>query len=175
MVYAITGGPGFGKTTVLNQLGKLHFPVCQENARQLLQSDVKPSDSGRTHHLPMDFEKMVAMHRLKFLQETALDTIAFSDRGLPDQIAYSCYKNMIPSAFIQELVRANRYAPFVFVTPPWEEIFLQDEIRKENFEDALEIHDQILNAYLKCNYKIINLPLANPEERVRFILNFLGI
>ena len=168
MVYVITGGPGFGKTTLLNLLAAYHFPVCHENARTLL--------SGEADLLfPTDFERTVAMHRANFLQNTDPGIISFSDRGLPDQIAYSAYKNKKPSSFLEEMVNANRYAPFVFLAPPWQEIYVTDQIRREKFEEALAIHDEIVKAYLKFQYKIINLPLVNPEERVQFVLNFLGI
>jgi predicted ATPase len=85
------------------------------------------------------------------------------------------FKNNIPSAFIRELVQNNKYAPYVFITPPWKEIYIQDQARKENFEEALEIHGQIVKAYVEYGYEIVNLPLVNPESRVKFILNFLGI
>jgi predicted ATPase len=74
-----------------------------------------------------------------------------------------------------DLVSENKYAPFVFITPPWDEIYIKDEIRREDFKEAVEIHEQIIKAYLKFDYKIISLPLLNPDERVKFILNFLGI
>jgi len=112
---------------------------------------------------------------MSFLQSVSQDIMAFSDRGIPDQIAYSWVKGKEPSPFIEEIACTNRYASFVFVTPPWKEIFIQDEIRKENFDEAVKIHWQIVKAYLKYNYKIIELPLVNPEMRVKFILNFLDI
>jgi len=175
MVYVITGGPGFGKTTIINLLAKRNFPVCEEGARGLLQKHSEANVQGGADHLPLDFEKRVAYERLRFLNEAGIYTIAFSDRGLPDQIAYSWYKKKQPSSFLEEVVLTNRYAPQVFVTPPWEEIFTQDGIRRENFEEALLIHEQIVKAYLKYRYKIVNLPKTNSEMRVEFILNFLGI
>lgn len=173
MVYVISGGPGFGKTTVINLLAGKGFSVCSETARELLLSD--KDQTSETIKLPLDFEKRVAIERMFFLQSVDQDITAFSDRGLPDQIAYSWVKGKEPSPFIEEIVCTNRYASFVFITPPWKEIFMQDEIRKENFEEAVEIHRQIVKAYLKYDYKIIELPLVNPEMRVKFILNFLDI
>jgi len=175
MVYVITGGPGFGKTTILNFLAEKGYPVCPENARSVMTQLNGKGESGKLGSLPSDFEKIIAEKRADFLSSINEDVIAFSDRGLPDQVAYSRYKNKMPSQFIMELATSNRYAPFVFVTPPWIEIYTKDEIRQEEFKDALEIHHQIVNAYLQYGYKIINLPLTIPEERVKFILNFLGI
>ena len=175
MVYVITGGPGFGKTTLINLLSTLNFPVGKEAVRELLYSDDNVHEPGNAYQFPMDFEKRIAMNRLNYLLTIEPETIAFADRGLPDQIAYSWFKNKIPSAFIVETAKANKYAPFVFITPPWKKIYIKDHVRKENYEEALEIHGQIVRAYLKFDYKIVNLPLVNPESRIRFIMNFLGI
>jgi predicted ATPase len=175
MVYIITGGPGFGKTTLVDKLGSLGFPVCPENARSFLSLNANDGKVDINVKPPSDFEKDVAYTRLNFLREMPENITAFSDRGLPDQIAYSWHKNKVPSSFIMELTTENRYAPFVFVTPPWKEIYIQDEIRREVFKEAVEIHEQIIKAYLKFEYKIINLPMLNTEARVKFILNFLGI
>jgi predicted ATPase len=175
MVYVITGGPGFGKTTLLHLLAEKGFPVCPETAREILSSNEGVTGWMETKKLPVDFERKVAENRMNFLSATQPNTIAFSDRGLPDQIAYSWYKQKVPSNYIEEVVKTCRYAPFVFVTPPWKEIFIQDEIRTENFVEASEIHICILKTYLKYGYKIIDLPFISPEERVNFILNFLGI
>jgi predicted ATPase len=173
MVYVITGGPGFGKTTVVNLLAEKGFTVCPETARDLLISN--KDSTNDILKFPVDFERKVAMERMNFLLSVDQNVVAFADRGLPDQIAYSYFKKKSPSAFIEEVVLNNRYAPYIFVAPPWKEIFIQDEIRKENFEEASEIHRQIINTYLKYNYKIIDLPFVNPDLRVKFILDFLDI
>ena len=175
MVFVITGGPGFGKTTVLNLLTEKGFPVGSETARELLDKNFTKVPTTERRKFPSDFERSVANERINFLQSIVQNTIAFADRGLPDQIAYSWYKRKEPSAFIEQAASTHKYAPFVFVTPPWQEIFVRDEIRKETFVEATEIHGLILKSYLKFGYKIIDLPLVSPELRVKFILEFLGI
>ena len=166
MVYVITGGPGFGKTTLLNILEEKGFRVCPEEARSILDGNSS---------FPKDFEQRIASLRISFLQSTLQEDISFADRGLPDQIAYSWYKEKRPSTFIEEAVSSKRYAPLVFITPPWQEIYKQDDIRKENFEEACLIHQHITRAYLKYGYQTIDLPFSSPGMRVEYILNFLSI
>ena len=175
MVYVITGGPGFGKTTALNLLAEKGFQVGSEAARELLNKNFTEVLTTERRKFPSDFERNVANERINFLQSIAQNTMAFADRGLPDQIAYSWYKRKEPSAFIEQAASMHKYAPFVFVTPPWKDIFIRDEIRKETFSEATEIHGLILESYLKLGYKIVDLPLVNPELRIKFILEFLGI
>jgi len=175
MVFVITGGPGFGKTTVLNLLAEKGFPVGSEAARELLNKNFSQVPTTERREFPSDFERNVANERINFLQSIEQHAIAFADRGLPDQIAYSWFKGKEPSAFIEQAASMHKYAPFVFVTPPWQEIFVRDETRKETFDEATEIHALILKSYLKFGYKLIVLPLVNPGLRVKFILEFLGI
>lgn len=174
MVYIITGGPGFGKSTVITVLEQKGFPVGREIARDLLKQYQKNEQGGAPGY-PPDFEKNVATERINFLRSVDLKTVAFSDRGLPDQIAFSWYKKKEPSAFMEEAVCVNRYAPIVFYTPPWGAIYVQDEVRLESFAEATQIHDLILKAYHRYGYQTVALPLADPAARADFILNFLQI
>lgn len=172
MVYAISGGPGFGKTTVANLLMQKGLAVCDECARKWMDSNPGISVFSDIR-FPLNFETEMANLRIAFLNSVPHDVIAFSDRGLPDQIGYSWYKNKTPSSFIEEQVLRYRYARVVFIAPPWKQIYTTDHVRKESFCQAMEIHDHIVKAYLKYGYETVNLPLLSPDQRVDFILNYI--
>jgi predicted ATPase len=55
------------------------------------------------------------------------------------------------------------------VTPPWKEIFVNDLIRTESYEEAVKIHQHIIETYEDLNYTIIELPLLPTKTRVEFI------
>jgi predicted ATPase len=59
------------------------------------------------------------------------------------------------------------------VTPPWPEIFTNDAIRTETFEEALRIHEFIVKTYLDLNYQIIELPLLPVKQRINYLLQNL--
>lgn len=173
MVYVITGGPGFGKSVLVERLKDLGFRVSDEIARQVIsrqlaiQGDILPWKNGDL------FEKMVMDERMKFLKQSAEVEIGFSDRGLPDQEAYSRYKGRITSERLMQTIQSNRYANRVFITPPWREIYHNDHVRTESFEEAKQIHDCIEEVYLDHGYTLIHLPLVSIYERINFILNLL--
>ncbi|MCE1200201.1 MAG: ATP-binding protein [Marinilabiliales bacterium] len=173
MVFILTGGPGFGKTTVIQLLEQLGIPVCHENARELshLMKVGRVPDEQETIS---PFEKQITAIRLGFLLDHQADPVAFSDRGLPDQLAYSRYRKKSPTPYVADLVARNRYAETVFVAPPWQEIFVNDEHRQESFQEALAIHNCILQTYRELGYKLIELPLVNPQARVNFIRDYLS-
>lgn len=170
MVYVITGGPGFGKTVLIEKLRKLGYVAGMETARQIIAGQL---DSGGILLPWIDargFEKRVMDERIGFLRQAENQPVAFSDRGLPDQAAYTYYKGKDISETLKSALKNYRYAKIVFVTPPWRGIYQNDRIRTETFEEAVKIHYFILKAYLDYGYELIDLPLVSPEERIKFIL-----
>jgi len=173
MVYVITGGPGFGKSVLIQKLHELGYPAGGEIARQIIEQQI--ADGGEL--LPwkdaLGFEKRVMTERIEFLKSIDNEIVAFSDRGLPDQAAFSRYKGKAVSSQLKEAITANYYAKKVFLTPPWRHIFRNDTIRTETFEEAEKIHHFIVEAYLDSGYELINLPFVSPDERIEFILKSL--
>ncbi len=170
MVYVITGGPGFGKTILIEKLHELCYPVGGEIARQIIADQLAEGGDLLPWKDRAGFEKRVMKGRIEFLNSVDIHKIAFSDRGLPDQAAFSIYKGKEISQPLKAAIAANRYAVKVFVTPPWRQIYRNDQIRTETFEEAVKIHDFIVQAYLNFGYELIDLPFVSPEERIEFIL-----
>jgi predicted ATPase len=53
---------------------------------------------------------------------------------------------------------------------PWEEIYITDNERYENFEQALAIHNHLERTYAALNYVIVDVPVGTIKERTDFIL-----
>ena len=173
MVYVITGGPGFGKSVLIEKLRQLGYRTGAEIARQIIVQQIDEGgdllpwkDTGR-------FEKRVMEKRIEFLNSVRISDIAFSDRGLPDQAAFSIYKGHAISESIKAALVTYRYAKKVFLTPPWFEIYRNDQIRTESFEEAEKIHNCIVDIYRQYGYELIDLPFVTPDERIDFILKSL--
>jgi predicted ATPase len=56
---------------------------------------------------------------------------------------------------------------------PWKEIYIQDEHRYENYEQAELIFNHLIETYNSFNYLPIEVPKGNVEERIDFILKNL--
>ncbi|NEW82064.1 MAG: AAA family ATPase [Mariniphaga sp.] len=173
MVYVITGGPGFGKSVLIQKLQELGYQAGGENARQIIEQQIANGGELLPWKDALGFEKRVMNERIKFLQSIDIEIVAFSDRGLPDQAAFSRYKGKEVSVQLKEAIAANYYAKKVFLTPPWRDIYRNDTIRTETFEEAEKIHHFIVKAYLDNGYQLINLPFVSPDERIEFILKSL--
>lgn len=169
-IYVITGGPGFGKTELINELRLKGYLCSDEFARDTIEKQLETGGDLLPWKRPKHFQEEILRLRKDFYESVPDHTIAFADRGIPDQLAFASYKGFGTPEILKKSAEKYRYAPFVFVTPPWPEIFVNDSIRYETFEEAILIHHVVLETYLRLNYQIIELPLISVSERSAFIL-----
>jgi predicted ATPase len=169
-IYVITGGPGFGKTQVVEALRQLGYLCSGEFARDLIENQLHSGGEILPWKNPKLFQQEVLMQRIAFFDSVPENTLAFADRGIPDQLAFARYKGIGTPQNLAENVLKYRYAPQVFLTPPWYEIFENDAIRTETFDEAVRIHQSVIETYSGLNYQIIQLPLFAVSQRVDFLL-----
>lgn len=172
-IYVITGGPGFGKTELIQELRKSGYLCSGEFARDLIENQLATDGEILPWKNPRLFQQEILKQRIAFFESVPEGTLAFADRGIPDQLAFALYRGF---GYPEALVRSSheyRYSSLVFVTPPWLEIFVNDPIRTETFEEAVRIHKDVLDIYSGLNYKIIELPLLAVIQRLEFILLIL--
>jgi predicted ATPase len=172
-IFVITGGPGFGKTELIEELRRAGYLCSGEFARELIESQLISGGEILPWKNPKLFQQEILKRRIAFFESVQENEIAFADRAIPDQLAFARYKGFKTPPILLEGVTEFRYAPQVFVTPPWPEIYTKDAIRNEQFEEACLIHQAILSTYSELNYQIIDLPLVPVIERVQFILQTL--
>ena len=171
----LTGGPGGGKSAILSALRKRGYLCVDEVARDLIKEEVA-ADGDALPWLNTEIFRNNMFHRqLEAYQVIKDERIVFFDRGLIDCIAYS---RLIDVEVPDEMVQISRNTPFhpiVFVTPPWNEIYQNDEERKQDFQEAIETYDQIVAAYREYEYQTVDLPKVDVEKRVDFIFERLGM
>lgn len=170
----ITGGPGSGKTSLIHYLEKNGYSVMHEVSRQVILQAQKEGIEQLFLDNPILFSQKLLEGRLEqFIMAAECEApILFYDRGLPDVTAYMDFADShYPAAFSEECLR-NRY-DVVFVLPPWEEIYEQDNERYESFEQAEKIFHFLKSGYENYGYLINEVPVGTIEERVDFILKTL--
>lgn len=172
----IAGGPGTGKTSVINDLENKGFICFEEISRQVT---LKAREQGIEQLFltePLLFSKMLLEGRTQqFLEADKHDSsVVFLDRGLPDVLAYMDYiGDTYPDTFI-EACKKHTYDA-VFILAPWQEIFVTDSERYENFEQALEIHEHLVKTYKRFGYQLIDVPFGSVDFRSNFILDTLHL
>ena len=173
-LYILTGGPGAGKTTVLLELEKLGYPYLPEVARQIIQEQVRVEGAAlpwkdTTHYTRLMHERSVTAYKAY----AANTKPTFADRGIPDTLSYARLIGLDDQGFLRQACDEYRYAPQVFIAPPWKEIYATDTERKQDFAEAIRTYEVLADTYRECEYNLIELPKASPQERANIILTHI--
>lgn len=167
----ITGGPGTGKTSIINELIRRNYICLEEVSRQVTLDARKKGIEQLFLTEPLLFSELLLKERkLQFIEAGEISgDIIFLDRGIPDIVAYMDYiGDNYPSPFI-DACKENVY-DHIFILAPWQEIFTSDNERYENFDQAIKIHHKLVSTYAKYNYKLIDVPFDSIKARTDFIL-----
>ena len=123
-IVVITGGPGTGKTTLIDALIEQGYSCFPEISRQITLEAKKQGIEQLFLEKPLLFSELLLEGRKKQYQSALQDhaEIVFLDRGIPDILAYMHYIGDSYPAFFDEACAENQYSK-VFVLPPWEEIY----------------------------------------------------
>lgn len=171
----LIGGPGTGKTTVLNALKEKGFYCFDEVSRAVTLKAQQKGIEQLFLTEPLLFSQMLLEGREEqFLEsETIAENVIFFDRGIPDVYAYLNYfKTNYPDVFIEKS-KAYKY-DIIFHFSPWQEIHTIDNERYETFEESTKIDEFLMKAYTELGYKIINVPFGAVDERTNFIIHSLA-
>jgi predicted ATPase len=171
----LIGGPGTGKTTIINELVKRNFYCMPEVSRAVILKAKKEGIEQLFLTDPLLFSKMLLKGREEQYNaaETLEEKIIFFDRGIPDVHAYMNYFDTpYPDDFIKKSTHYKYTKIFHF--SPWQVIYTTDNERYESFDASVKIDAFLIEAYSELGYQLINVPFGSVEERTNFILNSLA-
>ncbi len=176
----LTGGPGVGKTTLINKIQKQGYRTVPEDARRIIKEQLDSNGDGlpwknRQYYATL----MLAASTNSFLHEikkSATDPgYVFFDRGIPDTLAYIEMENLTVAAPLLEEARTYRYHKKIFILPPWQEIYETDHERKQTWEEAEAAFKQMKSVYKRLGYEVTEVPKTTVEQRYQFICKSLGL
>jgi len=173
-IVVIIGGPGTGKTTIIDGLTAKGYCCYPEISREVTMEAKKQGIEQLFLEKPLLFSELLLEGRKKQFHNAKEEphNIVFLDRGIPDVLAYMHYIGDSYPAFFDQACRDHIYTK-IFILPPWEEIYVSDDERYENYEQAKLIYGHLTETYEKYGYNLIEVPKGTVEERILFILNQL--
>lgn len=171
----VTGGPGSGKTTLVEALAARGWAHMPEAGRAIIRDQAAIGGPARPDADRAAFaEQMLAFELRSFREAAALSGPVLFDRGLPDTIGYLNLCDLPVPAHAAAAARLFRYARTVFIAPPWPQIFRNDAERHQTLEEAERTYEAMVEVYTALGYALVPLPLVSVEERVRFVTTFVA-
>jgi predicted ATPase len=167
--YVISGGPGGGKTSLLECLASKGYPYIPETAREIIKERHSQGLSPRPG--PKNFaEQIFAKDWANFISNSD-SSILFFDRSFMDSACLLFDADAEAYNKIKDTHVNNRYNNTVFITPPWREIYRNDSERDQSFADAIRVYERLESWYRKHEYNVVILPKDTVDNRAIFILD----
>ena len=171
-IKVIIGGPGTGKTSIIDALKARGYCCYPEISREVTMEAKKQGIDQLFLEQPLLFSELLLEGRKKQYLDAQKESheVVFIDRGIPDVLAYMHYIGDSYPSFFEAACRENTYSE-VFILPPWKEIYVSDEARYENYEQSVLIHNHLVETYTKYGYQLIEVPKDSLDNRILFILD----
>jgi len=168
--FVITGGPGRGKSTLIDILASRGYTVVSEAARMIIEEEQSAGSEALPWKDLATFQTKVVQRQLDLESETVGDVVFF-DRGILDGYGYCVQKGMpIPQIILDKIDQVGERYDKIFVLEALPGYKL-DKIRFEDEKTATDIHNAIVDAYKKFGYEPILVPAFPPEQRADFIVS----
>ncbi len=174
--FVLTGGPGSGKSTVIEALGRAGYAHQLEAGRSIIQAQAAIGGRALPWSDRLAYAELMLSWEMRSYEiaQTEMGPVFF-DRGVPDVLAYLRVCGVAIPPHMQRAARTFRYNRCVFIAPPWPAIFKQDLERKQDFDEAVRTYEALKATYEDCDYDLIELPRGPVQDRTRFILENAGV
>ena len=167
--HVITGAPCAGKTSAINGLERMGYPVVHEVARWYMDKELSQGRSLEEIRADMPaFQRHILYKKIEIEISLPKETIHFLDRAIPDSVAYYTAHNLNPAEPLRLSKAYHRYR-MIFLFDRFE--FKKDITRTENDPFAARVDRLIEECYHRLGYAVVRVPVLSTEERIDFILN----
>jgi predicted ATPase len=174
--YVITGGPGSGKTAIIDVLRSRGYPCSVEAGRGIIADQVAIDGPALPWRGPVLFSELMLSWEMRSYHDAKQTSgPVFFDRGVPDVLGYLRLMNIPPPEHMRSAATKFRYNRTVFIAPPWPEIFRQDRERKQDFDEAVRTFEALVATYNELDYTLVEIPRLPIEDRVLFLLDRLDL
>ncbi|SFC64656.1 Predicted ATPase [Parapedobacter composti] len=175
--YVITGGPGVGKTTLLNKLAQTGYLTIEEEARRIIKEQMAIGGNGLPWKNKIAYAQLMLDASVKTFEKISSNGFlppVFFDRGILDAVCYMRMENISLSKDVIEIVGKCRYNKKVFMLPPWAEIYETDTERRQSWKEAVFTFEKMKETYLLYDYQVIEVPKGSVSIRQQFIVDTIN-
>ncbi len=177
MLVVVTGGPGSGKTTLVDALGKLGFATVPEAAIQVIDElndelGLEGQKAWRSENRA-DFQTRVIHRQVALEERCSAEGTTFLDRGRLDGLAYCRHFGQPVPAELERLAPLARYDR-VFVLDTLSDFADRGATgRTSDRAASIAIRERIEEVYREHGYAAVRVPEMDVGRRVEFVLGAL--
>lgn len=165
--YVLTGAPGGGKSTLIDEARRRGIATSPEVARAILS---QPGGMELRRDDPLGFaEAMLEAHRREWERHSGTGIPVIFDRGFPDVVGFLEVSGLNVTPEIDRVCRTLRYSGPILRAPAWREIYCQDAQRIQSWEEAVASDEAVTAAWRRYGYEVSDLPFATIAERLRIL------
>lgn len=166
----VSGCSGGGKSSLLFEMARRGYPVNPEPGRQIVKEQAYIDGDGVPWADIPKFTELCVSRAVYFYNTArpAEEAVLF-DRSIVDAVSWLARLGFPTPQHLRHALERYRYAPVVFMTPPWEELFRADAQRRHSFSDAVAEYEGLLEAYPANGYEVEIIPKAGVEQRADFL------
>lgn len=170
MNFIITGCASAGKTTLVEALAGLGYTCFDEISRKIIREQLQQKTSAVPWLDTQQFCHLVFREMAKRPVDQVAET-CFFDRELPDVIAYLKARNRpVPNAYY-DLLSKRHYASVAFLLEPNASIYIQDNERRESFEEASFFFQAVQKTYQQLGFRLQIIPFMPVALRAEYVLD----
>ena len=168
--YILTGGPGVGKSTLIEEISKMNIYTLKEAASFIIEGELARGGDCLPWIKRDEFQKRVLETQIQWEKEIPLEVaFSFQDRGIADGIAYYLLDGLAPPSALLEAARRSDYAGIFLLESL--STYQNTQIRREDQEQGQKLHEKINEVYKNLGYSIKRLPAAPLEERLHALFD----
>jgi predicted ATPase len=173
MRVAVTGGPGAGKTTLIQGLEQRGFTVVPEAAREIIAERKSRGQSPRPD--PLEFARAIVARDIERYEAVRPNPgLVFFDRSLVDALGMLAELGELTDTDRHALLERHPYHPSAFILPPWRDIYRTDSERDQTWEQAVAVFESLQRWYTRCGLQLVEVPPGTIAERCDFVLQRLA-
>ena len=162
--FVLTGGPGSGKSTLIEALRRAGYAGMLEAGRGIIRDQLAIEGRALPWREPILFAEMMLSWDVRSYRDAEqFSGPVFFDRSVVDVAGYLRLLGLPVPKHVEKAVELFHYNRKVFIAPPWEEIFEQDQARKQDFTEAVRTYETMVSIYIDKGYRLVELPCGSVE------------
>ncbi|MBN9009090.1 MAG: AAA family ATPase, partial [Rhizobiales bacterium] len=134
--FIISGGPGSGKTAIIDKLASRGFTTVAETGRAILREQMEAGgDATHEGDAAAYGAEMLKRGITDYKRMRGADEPVFFDRGIAELVGYFRLKGLPVPPEVASAGHEYRSNRLVFLAPPWQAIYRQDAERAKGKVD----------------------------------------